>query len=730
MTSLPPRVRELVLFGRLDPEPGRAPYAIPADGVRIAPLPYYRSAQSVPDVLRAMRGSVAAFDRELRELDAVWIFGPSPMSLLFALIARVRRVPLVLGVRQDYPEYVRNRLPSRRWIWAAWAAHLMEGAFRLLARRAPTIALGDVIAAHYAGGAAPVLSTGFSLVSRAELREREAALAADWEGERIAISVGRLDAEKNPLLLVEIAAQLHAADPRWRLRIVGDGALRGAVEARIAELGIADAVEMHGEVTNGDDLWDLLRGSHAFLHVSHTEGLPQVLLEAHAAGIPIVATAVGGVAAALRGGELGLLMGPDDAPAAVAALERLAADRVLREWLICEGLDHAREESLEAQLDRISAFLGGALPRPSAAPAAPGAAGAPPVSAAKRAKRAVSGVLRSGGATRAVGALDRLDRGGDGLVSVLMYHRVEDPEGAPSLDPALLSTTPQEFEQQIDHVAARRPILSLEQLLAVRRGEAAAPKGAVLLTVDDAYRDFADNVWPVLRRKGLPVTLFVPTGYPGDPERAFWWDRIHWAVASTARSGIVETPAGALDLSSDASKAAACRAVRDWVWATPDEEAMAGIDTIVRELEAPESTGSVLGWDELRRLREEGVTLGAHSQSHPRLDQIPLDRAVDEVVGSIADLRAEVGEAPPAVAFPRRRLHERAVRAPGRRRRRDGVHDRARDQRRRAARLVARAPDQRRALEQPGAHQRPDAVLGRAVEHRAAPARAGLSLAS
>jgi glycosyltransferase involved in cell wall biosynthesis len=360
IASLPPRVEEVVLFGRLDPEPGRSAYPL-GPGVRFVALPYYRKATAIGSVLRAVRGSAATFSAELERLDAVWLFGPQPMSMVFGAIARRRGTPLILGVRHDYPQYIANRLPSPRWRWAIPVARAMDAAFQLLARRAPTVALGEEIARHYRRGAAPVMTTGFSLVPRAEVRPLDEALAKEWEGPRTILTVSRLDPEKNPLLLLDILHGLRARDPRWTMRIAGSGPMRGQLESRIRQLGLGDAVELLGEVANGPDLWRLYRECHLFLHVSFTEGLPQVLLEAQAAGAPIVATDVGGVAEALGGGAQGLLVPPADAAAAVAAVERVAGDAALRARLIEAGLRHAAQETLEAQLDRLTVFISDAV---------------------------------------------------------------------------------------------------------------------------------------------------------------------------------------------------------------------------------------------------------------------------------------------------------------------------------------------------------------------------------
>jgi glycosyltransferase involved in cell wall biosynthesis len=356
VTALPPRVEEVVIFGRLDPERGRYPYVLPTEGVRFIPLPFYPKVTALGGLVRAVRRSTAIFREELDRLDAVWIFGPHPLADRFARIARRHGTPLILGVRQDYPSYIGNRLPGRLWSWAIPVAHALERSFRGLARRAPTVALGAQIASNYSGGA-PVLTTGFSLVRRDELVSDDEALAKPWNGPLRVLSVGRLDPEKNPLLLVDIAELLRARDRRWSLAIAGDGPLEEALGRRIAERGMGDAVELLGYVPNGPELWAEYRRSHAFLHVSLTEGLPQVLFEAQGAGLPVVATDVGGVSAAVGEGESALLVPPDDAAGAVDALTRLTEDEAERRRLIAAGLANAREQTIEAQLDRIAEFL-------------------------------------------------------------------------------------------------------------------------------------------------------------------------------------------------------------------------------------------------------------------------------------------------------------------------------------------------------------------------------------
>ncbi|HZT15006.1 MAG TPA: glycosyltransferase [Gaiellaceae bacterium] len=360
VSGLASRLGELVFLGRLDDRPGRAPYRLP-DEIELVPLPHYERVTDVRGVLRSVRRARAALLRELDRLDALWLFGPHPLALVFARLALRRGTPVFLGIRQDFPRYIGGRLPSRAWLWALPVAHGLELAFRRLARRVPTVVVGPELGRVYGRQGGPLLETTVSLVRREDIVSLDEPLARSWDGDLPILSVGRLESEKNPLLLPEALAELRRRCDRWRLVVVGTGPLRDAVEARARALGVDDALELRGYVPFGDELWSLYRSSAAFLHVSLTEGLPQVLLEAQAAGLPVVATDVGGVRAALGDGRHALVVPPRDPRAIVDALERLRLDEQLRRRLVAEGLASVAERTLDAELDRVAAFFRGQL---------------------------------------------------------------------------------------------------------------------------------------------------------------------------------------------------------------------------------------------------------------------------------------------------------------------------------------------------------------------------------
>jgi glycosyltransferase involved in cell wall biosynthesis len=347
-------VERLVLVGRLDPRPGSSHYPLRED-TELLGLPHYESLARPWAVARSLATSVARCWRLLDGVDTVWVLGPYPHSVLLALLTVLRGRRLVLGVRQDMPAYVRSRRPHTRWMHVG--ADVLEAIWRSLARRYAVIVVGPELERKYRR-AGRLLAITVSLVSERDLVRADAVAGRSYDGELKLLTVGRLDAEKNPLLLADILARLRADARDWRLLVCGDGPMRADLQARLSELGLLERAELLGYVPVDDGLLDLYRSSHAFLHVSWTEGFPQVLVEAFASGLPAVATAVGGVPAAAAGAAL--LVEPGEAAAAAAALERIAADAELRAHLIGAGLARARAGTLEASTKRVAEFLAAA----------------------------------------------------------------------------------------------------------------------------------------------------------------------------------------------------------------------------------------------------------------------------------------------------------------------------------------------------------------------------------
>lgn len=165
--------------------------------------------------------------------------------------------------------------------------------------------------------------------------------------------------------------------------------------------------------------------------------------------------------------------------------------------------------------------------------------------------------------------------------AILTYHSIDDTG-------SVISVSPAAFERQVRWLAASGvDVIPLTELV-----RAPLDRDAVAITFDDAYTNFLSDAWPRLRNLGLPVTLFVPTGFVG---RENTWPALPGA-------GMPRLP--------------------------------------------------ILSWPALARLHEEGVTLGGHTRSHPDLRTLGAAAADDEIDGSFEDLRRETGTRARTFAYP------------------------------------------------------------------------------
>lgn len=158
-------------------------------------------------------------------------------------------------------------------------------------------------------------------------------------GERIVVSAGRLSAEKGFHVLIDAAARICEQDPGARFVVFGEGAQRADLERRINAAGLDGQFALPGF---RDDLDELLPNADVFVLPSFTEGLPNVVLEASAAGVPVVATAVGGTPEVVVAGETGLLVSAGNPQGLGAALAQVLADSELRRRMGRAGREFVR----------------------------------------------------------------------------------------------------------------------------------------------------------------------------------------------------------------------------------------------------------------------------------------------------------------------------------------------------------------------------------------------------
>jgi glycosyltransferase involved in cell wall biosynthesis len=188
-----------------------------------------------------------------------------------------------------------------------------------------------------------VVHNGFEFPPAAgpEVRSRVRREHGIAENDRVVGSILRFSEEKRPRLLVDMAAAMLARDPALRFLFFGGGVLLDTTRAYVEQLGLGNAILLPG-LTNA--AWDVLSAMDLFALTSRMEGLPNVLVEAQASGLPIVCTGVGGMPETFLEGETGVAVPEATAEALAQAALALLDDPERLRGMSARAAAHARQE--------------------------------------------------------------------------------------------------------------------------------------------------------------------------------------------------------------------------------------------------------------------------------------------------------------------------------------------------------------------------------------------------
>jgi glycosyltransferase involved in cell wall biosynthesis len=168
------------------------------------------------------------------------------------------------------------------------------------------------------------------------------------------VHVGAFDGRKGQEIVVEVLARLVRRGVDATLLLLGSGPERYAVEARAAALGVANRCLFAGEI---EDVAASLAASHLLLLPSESEGSPLALVEAMAAGCPVLAHAVGGIPELTDGGAAGALVSSRETDEWEAAAFSLLGDPERRARLASAGRAKARERTLKRTVEVVESEL-------------------------------------------------------------------------------------------------------------------------------------------------------------------------------------------------------------------------------------------------------------------------------------------------------------------------------------------------------------------------------------
>jgi peptidoglycan/xylan/chitin deacetylase (PgdA/CDA1 family) len=214
---------------------------------------------------------------------------------------------------------------------------------------------------------------------------------------------------------------------------------------------------------------------------------------------------------------------------------------------------------------------------------------------------------------------------------ILMYHRFPDREA---------------IAKQCAHIRAHYTLVSLTQTADWLLGGGGWPDNALVVTVDDGYRDFYRVAYPVFREHDIPATVYLVTEFL-DRRQWLWVDRVRWAYLNSPAG--LGTPEQRRKAAYDAIEAAK---------QMPNQDRLAWLDQLPAELrvrvpeEAPPEY-EPMTWDEVREAARGGIEFGAHTRTHPILSMLGGERDLSaEIAGSKRVVEEQLGRTVDHFCYP------------------------------------------------------------------------------
>jgi len=211
---------------------------------------------------------------------------------------------------------------------------------------------------------------------------------------------------------------------------------------------------------------------------------------------------------------------------------------------------------------------------------------------------------------------------------ILCYHRVNDEQ-----DPFFPGIPVATFTAQMEMLRRHFHVLPLDELVD-RFIEGDVPRRSIAVTFDDGYRDNYENAFPVLKRLGLPATIFLTTGVVGGTS-ALWHERIFTAFRETSCATVVIDGKPYSLNTIEEKNTALYVLVRKLRKCSPDER-----DNLLRQteeqlgIEGKYPTPAMLNWQEVKEMAQSTISFGAHTVSHPILSRLPIPQVSDEIIVS------------------------------------------------------------------------------------------------
>ncbi len=243
------------------------------------------------------------------------------------------------------------------------------------------------------------------------------------------------------------------------------------------------------------------------------------------------------------------------------------------------------------------------------------------------------------------------------LSHIVTYHMISD-----SLNGFYPETATKVFERQIAHLSKNYEIIPLDEV-SLRITTGRSLRRSVAITFDDGFRDNYEKAYPILKRYNAPATIFVAAGYieSGDIP---WFIRLRYIFKNTDRTRFQLRAIGSdgvMPMTSRSERFAASQVAMEYLMLLPERDRASLIRDLADDLKVAgfdELGNLMLDWRQIREMSENGISMGAHTVTHPNLNSVPLGKAEWEIRTSKETIEQNIRSPVTSFAYPFGRLQQ------------------------------------------------------------------------
>ena len=236
-------------------------------------------------------------------------------------------------------------------------------------------------------------------------------------------------------------------------------------------------------------------------------------------------------------------------------------------------------------------------------------------------------------------------------ILILTYHRINETGGN---DPLNMTISPADFDRHLRYLKDNYHVISLTEAISRLEDKKSILANSVVITFDDGYIDNYLQAYPILKKYDLPATIFLATSPIDKGKRLLWYDEIKNIILGTSSDTLLIAERS-MSLRSRVKKEKAIRQVIEYFKEIDINTQKYILDKLRLQLSGnfvlPE-VGEMLSWEQIREMKKNGISFGAHTKSHPILTRIPIEQARMEIEESKRRIGEELGEPVEHFAYP------------------------------------------------------------------------------